>query len=173
MELHVQELTAEAFTRFGVIIEQPVRSQDAQGPGWSWWGENAYLDSDHRPYGIGYLDLVPADLTFDWAERHMHSQEMLIPAQGDCLVYVGPSLYPEEPGKMPGVESVEVFRIRPGQAAILNKGVWHGAPLAIREPAKVIVLLLKNSGAEDCYVVRFEEDPVRIRLDQEKPSREV
>ena len=160
--LPVEKLTAAAFARYGKVIEMPTRETDATGPGWKWWGENAFLEGDARPYGIGYLDLEPAELRFDWAERHMRSMEMLIPAGGDCLVYVGPPDYLDEPARMPPLASFEVFRVRQGQGVLLEPGVWHGAPLALDERLNVIVLLHRNTGQEDTAVMRFEETPVII-----------
>src|SRR5215207_1581050 len=115
MQLPIQDLNEQAFRPFGKIIEQPTRAQDAQGPGWRWWSENALMESADRPYQIGYLDLTPADLKFDWAERHMRSAELIIPTGGDCLVYVGPPDNPAEPGRMPPLEQFQVFRVRQSQ----------------------------------------------------------
>jgi ureidoglycolate lyase len=162
MELVINDLTPENFAGFGKVIEQPSRPQDAEGPGWTWWGENALLEGDGKPYAVGYLDLKPTDLSFSWAERHMNSDELVIPVTGDILVYAGPADHPDKPLKLPALESFRVFRVRLGQAAILGKGVWHGAPLAVDSPAKAIVLLLQGSGRDDGYVVKFEDRPVRI-----------
>lgn len=163
MQLSIQDLTEHVFAPFGKIIEQPNRAQDAQGPGWKWWSENALMESADRPYQIGYLDLTPAELKFDWAERHMRSAELIIPTGGDCLVYVAPPDYPEEPERLPLFERFQVFRVRQGQAVLLDKGVWHGAPLAIDKPLNAIVLLLSRTGEVDLSLVRFEEEPVRIK----------
>ena len=162
MNLPIEELSAEAFAPFGKVIEQPARSQDAGGPGWSWWGEISLTAQDGRPYGIGYLDLKPAPLSFDWAERHMESDELLIPAGGDCLVYTGPPEMLDLPGQPPPLERFRVFRVRQGQGVILGKGVWHGAPLAIDRPLKVVVLLRQGTGSSDVHLVRFPDTPVMI-----------
>jgi ureidoglycolate lyase len=162
MRLPIQDLTPGAFAPFGEVILQPPRAADASGPGWQWWGETALLAADSRPYGIGYLDLQPAGLRFDWAERHMRSAEMLIPTGGDCLVYVGPPEHPEQPELLPPLDRFQVFRVRQGQAVLLHPGVWHGAPLAIDRPLNVVVLLLQGTGAADTSVVRFAETPVEI-----------
>jgi ureidoglycolate lyase len=163
MQLPIQDLTEQDFGPFGKIIERPTRTQDAQGPGWRWWGENAFLESEDRPYQIGYLDLTPAELKFDWAERHMRSAELIIPAGGDCLVYVGPPDHPEQPDQLPVFERFKVFKVRQGQAVLLDKGVWHGAPLAIDTSLNAIVLLLSRTGEVDLSLARFEENPVSIK----------
>ncbi|MFL5232075.1 MAG: hypothetical protein ACJ8DM_04025, partial [Microvirga sp.] len=55
-----------------------------------------------------------------------------------------------------------VFRVPPGTGVVMDRGVWHGAPLADGAPAKAIVLLLEGTGTEDVTVVRFEDGPVTI-----------
>jgi ureidoglycolate lyase len=162
MKLKIEELTVEAFAPFGEVITQPARAQDAQGPGWMWWGENHVMAGGDRNYAIGYLDLVPAELSFNWAERHMHSDELLIPMGGDCLVYVGPPDNLEEPDRLPDLERFRVFRLQDGQGVLLGKGVWHGAPMALDHPLNVTVLLLKDTGKVDGQVVRLENTPIQV-----------
>ena len=162
MKLKIEELTAESFAPFGEVVAQPPREQDAQGPGWTWWGENHVMAGGDRNYAIGYLDLQPAELSFNWAERHMRSDELLIPMGEECLVYVGPADHLDEPDRLPPLERFRVFRLRRGQAVLLGKGVWHGAPMALDRPLNVAVLLLKETGKVDGHVVRFEDTPVQI-----------
>jgi ureidoglycolate lyase len=162
MKLKIEDLTVESFAPFGEVITQPARPQDAQGPGWTWWGENQTMAGGDRNYAIGYLDLQPEELSFNWAERHMHSDELLIPMGADCLVYVAPADHPEEPTRLPPLDQFRVFRLKPGQGVLLHKGVWHGAPMALDKPLNVTVLLLKETGKIDGHVVRFEDTPVLI-----------
>lgn len=162
MKLPIQLLTAETFAPFGKVIEQPARPADGDGPGWTWWAENALLAGDDRPFGIGYLDLAPAELSFDWAERHMRSMELLVPIDSDCLVYAGPPEYPGEPDRLPPLERFQVFRVRQGQSVLFEKGVWHGAPMAIDRPLRVVVLLHQHTGSTDGHLVRFTGTPVTI-----------
>lgn len=161
MKRTIQDATAAAFAPFGALIEQPTRSNDGSGPGWQWWGELTTLEGGDRPYQVGYLELKPADLRFDWAERHMHSDELIAPLGGDCLVYVAPADFPDEPGRLPALDRFQVFRVRQGQAVVLKKGVWHGAPLSAGTPLNALVILLKDSGTQDGNVRQFET-PVEI-----------
>ncbi len=162
MKLSLQALTAETFAPYGEVVSQPQRPNDAGGPGWRWWGEVVRMGGGDRPYAIGYLDLTPAPLTFDWAERHMQSDELLVPLGSDCAVYVGPPAYPDEPDRMPALDQFAVFKVPQGQAVLLKPGTWHGAPMAIDAPTKVLVILLKNTGNQDMHLVRFEDTPVEI-----------
>jgi ureidoglycolate lyase len=161
--LPVRELTEEAFAPYGRVIRLPDRDRDAGGPGWRWWAETVILEGDGRPWTVGYLDLEPSPPPrFDWAERHLGSLEAIVPIHGGCLVYVGPADHIDEPEHLPPIEDFRVFRVPPGFGVVMDRAVWHGAPLAEDGPAKAIVLLLEGTGREDVTVVRFEDAPVLI-----------
>jgi ureidoglycolate lyase len=162
MALPVRTLTDAAFEPFGRVIHQPARDPDASGPGWSWWAETDLLAGDGRAWGIGYLDLEPAEGRFDWAERHMRTLEAIVPLGGSCLVYVAPPDHPEEPDRLPPFDRFQVFRVLPGSGVVMDRAVWHGAPLADDVRTKAMVLLLEGTGREDVTMVRFEETPVEI-----------
>ena len=81
--LPVTELSDDSFRPFGAVIRLPDRSRDADGPGWRWWAETVVLEDDGRRWSVGYLDLHPArPARFDWAERHLRSQEAIVPMTG-------------------------------------------------------------------------------------------
>jgi ureidoglycolate lyase len=161
--LLVQELTSDAFTAYGSVIQTPTSPQDADGPGWRWWAEIRQLESDDRRWTVGYLDLEPVPLArFDWAERHMRTQEAIVPVSGSCLVYVAPAEHPDEPDRLPPFEDFRVFRLPPGTGVVMDRAVWHGAPLADGGAAKAIVLLLEGTGRDDVTIVRFPDAPVLI-----------
>ena len=153
--VEARALEAGVFAEYGSVVERPAREHDAEGPGWRWWAETASLVDTGGAYGIGFLDLRPAPLQFDWAERHERSPEMIVALAGACLVYVSPAA-PER--DRPG--TFEVFRVESGQGVILSPGVWHGAPLAVDGPAAAMVLLREGTGAEDTALARFDAVPV-------------
>jgi len=153
--LAARPLDRDAFAPYGTVVERPGRAHDAEGPGRRWWAETAGLAPTGDAYGIGFLDLEPAPLEFDWAERHARSPEMITALAGDCLVYVSPA----DPAR-DAPRDFEVFRLRHGQGVILAPGVWHGAPLAAAGSAAAMVLLREGTGAEDTAIVRFEAVPV-------------
>jgi ureidoglycolate lyase len=154
----VEPLTADAFAPFGRVVDSPERESDASGPGWRWWAETELLPAAERAYGLGYLELDPGPTSFDWAERHERTEELVVALRGDSLLYVGPAADDD-----PVPDHFRIFRIRPGQAALMNRRVWHGAPLAGDTPAAALVVLLEGTGREDVRVVRFEDTPVEVR----------
>jgi ureidoglycolate lyase len=162
VRLQIAELTPAAFAPFGRVIQRPGRTVDASGPGWQWWAETMLLATDGRPFGVGYLDLQPAALRFDWAERHISTPEMLVPLSSACLVYAGPAEPREPAGQLPPLDSFRVFRVRPGTGVVLNPGVWHGAPLAEGAATQVMCLILQHTGRDDVTLVRFPDQAVAI-----------
>lgn len=165
VEVVAEPLEAAAFEPFGRVIEPPSRGHDARGPGWRWWAETVTLDGDGRRWGVGYLDLEPAEPRFDWAERHLRTLEAIVPIDGDVLIYVAEAGGSDEPGARPPLEHFRVFRVPGGTGVVLDRGVWHGAPLADGGRAKAIVLILEGTGADDVDLARFEESPVRVRTE--------
>ncbi len=153
-EVTAKPLESAAFERYGTVVQQPGRPRDASGPGWSWWAETAELPVTDRAFGVGFLDLQPAPLQFDWAEQHHLSPEMIVALRGDCLVYCAVG----DPA------GFEVFRLTPGQSVILEPDVWHGAPLAAAGPAAAMVLLRTGTGVEDTAIVQFGDQPVTVHL---------
>jgi ureidoglycolate lyase len=161
IRLPVEPLGAEAFAPYGRVVELPSRAEDAAGPGWRWWAETAYLASDGRPFGVGYLDLAPAGGSFDWAERHLRTQEAVFATSADLLVYVAPADHPDEPARLPAPDRFRVFRVPPGSGVVMDRAVWHGAPLATR-PTRALVLILEGTGRHDVTMVRFPDGPLGI-----------
>lgn len=161
MELKAETLTPEAFAPYGRTIARPERPSDAHGPGWEWWAETVLLAGDGRSQGVGYLDLTPGQATFDWAERHMRTQEAIIATSSDLFAYVAPADHPEEPDRLPAMERFRAFRVPAGSGVVMDRGVWHGAPFAVDRSSSAIVLILEGTGRTDVTVVRF--DPVEIR----------
>ena len=161
IRLPVEPLTAEAFAPYGRVVERPERPEDAAGPGWRWWAETAWLAGDGRPWGVGYLDLRPAEPQFDWAERHLRTQEAVFATSADLLVYVAPAEHPEDPARLPALDRFRVFRVPPGAGVVMDRAVWHGAPLA-EAPTQALVLILEGTGRHDVTMVRFPDGPVAI-----------
>jgi ureidoglycolate hydrolase len=159
----IEKLSPQAFAPFGRVVMPPRDDPNATGPGWRWWAEVSLLAGEDRVWGIGWLDLTPAPPRFDWAERHFRTEEAVFATSSDLLVYVGPAEHPERPERLCELEQFRVFRVPAGSGVVLNRGVWHGAPLALR-PTTAVVLILEGTGERDVTVVRFHDTPVNIEM---------
>jgi ureidoglycolate lyase len=157
--LTIEELSRESFEPFGRVIARPARPAQATGDGWQWWAEVAPLTGDGLTWGVGYLDLEPTDLRIDWAERHLKTDEAVVATSSEILVYVAPV---DDGAAEPSLSELRVFRIPPGSAVVLDRGVWHGAPFATAERTTALVFILEGTGASDVEVVRFPDNPIQI-----------
>ena len=160
MAIRIEPLTAEAFAPFGRVIHRPAGEHDASGPGWRWWAETVLLAGDGRPFGVGYLDLEPTRLAFDWAERHFRTQEAVIATSRDLILYAGPADHLDEPTRLPPFDRFRAFRIPAGSGVVMDRAVWHGAPFAAEEPTTALVLILEGTGRHDVTMVRFDPVPI-------------
>src|SRR5205823_4231581 len=99
------------------------------------------------PYGIEITDLVQPgenrlELRVDWAERHARSREAVVALSGSCVVYAAPA-------DATAPDGLRAFVLRPGEGVVLDRGVWHGAPLALDAGARALVVLRRGTGATD------------------------
>lgn len=154
MKLSINDLSAEAFAAFGQVIEPPEVAAAGSGAGWQYWGGLGQMPGPGA-YGIGMLALEPVALRFDWAERHAHTWELLVPAV-DVVIHVAPPDAPADLAQLPPLERFQLFRVRRGQAVLFRPRVWHGAPLALAEPGHVVVVLAADTGPDNTAVVQFD-----------------
>ena len=157
--LTIEDLSRESFEPFGRVIARPSDSAQATGDGWRWWADVAPLTGESLKWGIGYLDLEPTDMRIDWAERHARTDEAVVATSSEILFYVAPA---DESAAEPSLSDFRVFRIPPGTAVVLDRGVWHGAPFATTERTTALVFILEGTGANDVEVVRFPDNPIQI-----------
>ena len=157
MKVKLQPLSAEAFAPFGQIVSRPTTEPDArvEGGALHYWADVMVLPPFGGPVGVGYATVAPRPLVQTCAERHMHGPEMMQAAFGDMIVVVGPSLYPDEPDRLPPLEEFRAFRVAEGQAVAYYPGVWHYAPFAIDRPLCLTVLLKAGTIDDDAVFVDF------------------
>ena len=48
------------------------------------------------------------------------------------------------------------FRVPAGSGVVMDRGVWHGAPLAVERPTAAVVLILEGTGRSDVTLARFD-----------------
>lgn len=156
MKLKAQPLTAQDFAPFGEIVTLPQHRQPTGSlEGLDFWADLVPLQNIGAPYGVGYATLDKRPFVQTCAERHMQTQELLHAIGGDMIVVVGPPDYPDEPNRLPPMESFRAFRVPAGDTVIMKPGVWHWAPFAAGGPMRLLVIYKANTGQTDVGYADF------------------
>lgn len=79
-----------------------------------------------RPGSLGMTISKPLPFIAEEMERHLHTQEALFCAGEPIVFLVAPaSEEAERLEKGPNAEDTIAVLLKPGQVAVLNRGVWH------------------------------------------------
>jgi ureidoglycolate lyase len=102
------------------------------------------------------------DMAIDVSEYHTLTGEGILPLDNDVLIHVGPAT----PDSDVPLDQIRVFRVPRGTLVVLRPGVWHHAPFTVGgDPANVLIVLPERTYANDCEVVKLEEeDWIRIEV---------
>jgi ureidoglycolate lyase len=133
--------TPEAFARFGAVVPAPTAPPTAADATFSYWSDLAHYRIDGETE-IGLCTVFEQDAPrVTWMERHDHTPEFLIPADGPFLLPV-----------MDGDGEVEIFRVEPGEAVVIGDGVWHSAchPVGAAS-ATYFVVFRRGTPREDVF----------------------
>lgn len=91
----------------------------------------------------------------EFAEFHSHTDEGMLPLDGDVIVYFAPATGK----KLPPFSNFEAFLIPAGTFITIRQGVWHGCQLPVeKETVRSLILLPEMTYANDTYCYFFEKD---------------
>jgi Ureidoglycolate hydrolase len=104
------------------------------------------------PITLSSLEVKKAErMIISSAEYHTSTWEVILPMNDDMIIHVaqGKNSY----------DSVEAFIVPKGCAVKINAGVWHLAPLPLKEEKlNTVIILPERTYANDCTVVSIEEN---------------
>jgi ureidoglycolate hydrolase len=110
-----------SFARFGNVVLSPRGEPTSQAKEYRFWSDIArYQIQGETEIGLCQVFRQPVN-EIAGMERHLRTPEFLIPIDAP---FVLPLLLEGSPSREAGV-----FRVEPGQAVVINEGVWHGACL--------------------------------------------
>ena len=157
MIVRARNLTAEAFSKFGRVIEVPNSKPLVERENVKFWGTIATFKVDGEAE-IGICVVKKDSNILKFMERHVQTPEVIIPIKGDFVLPVAISKNLDDRDEYPKAEDVEAFYIRDEQALILNKGVWHYAPLPVENKASFFVIFKKETTRRDLDVKEISEE---------------
>ncbi|MGV6804007.1 MAG: ureidoglycolate lyase [Ruegeria sp.] len=137
LDIHTRPMTAEAFARFGDLLEisgapDKIINQGQCGR----FHDRARMDFSDGRAGISLFDAKPRTLPYrlEMVERHPDGSQAFIPmAHQPFLVIVAP----DEHG-VPG--RPRAFLTQPGQALNFFRGTWHGVLTPLHAPGLFAVV---------------------------------
>lgn len=143
--LAVTPASAESFRRFGVFVAAAEGAPIPEGSAFS-YKEKVGVMATRGSTSVGILRAVGRSPEFHEMERHVATPEMLVALEGDVLVPVAPANHPAEAAD---ARAIEVFRLRQGEAVILDPGVWHWLPYPLSPEAAVLVVFKEGTPDHD------------------------
>lgn len=156
-KIPVQELSREAFRPYGDYV-QLIRPDSDFDPSRPVSFTPDMLTLDLQRFSVASFSICrvsPRERTVGMSEYHSYTSEGICPLDGDILIHVG------KPGPKPLADTMAVFRVPYGTMVTLKPGVYHMGPFSEGDKAvNVIIVLPVRTYANDCIVVKHEDDQV-------------
>ncbi|MFS0726916.1 ureidoglycolate lyase [Paenibacillus sp. 1P07SE] len=142
-KVHIEELTAEAFASYGKVVDLPAGEPSKHGEGWDCWSYVQMLDV-YEPIGFGLVVTKPREFVVKAMERHVSREELLLTFDREIIQPVALCSNIEDPDEAPDAATVRCFRIKPGQAIVIHRGVWHSPAYPAAEEARYMFAIEKK-----------------------------
>jgi ureidoglycolate lyase len=143
MKIKSKHIDENNFKSYGKIVKDPARiAPTSQASDYKFWSDIAnYNIEGNTEIGICVV-YKQAKNKISAIERHLQTPEILIPIDGPVVL---PVLNDEKHD-----DEVEAFLVSPGEAVVINKGVWHGACIPIgKNQSSYFVIFRKGTSHED------------------------
>jgi len=133
-------VTPTNFARFGTVVTAPSVAPTSQGTDYRFWSDITHYAIDgETEIGLCTVFRQPSP-AIGAVERHLRTPEILIPADAPFHLPLA--------GDADG--DTMVFTVHPGEAVVLNPGVWHGPCLPVdSETATYFVVFRRGTPGED------------------------
>lgn len=154
MRVKANRITPENFAKFGRVVKTPSGEPTSQASDYKFWSDIAhYLIEGETEIGICTVYRQRTS-QISGVERHLKTPEILIPVDGPFIL---PVLLEGEPNA-----GIEAFRVNLGEAAVTNKGVWHGACLPVgKKKISYFVIFRRNTPFEDVEKKTIQSTAIR------------
>ena len=158
MTLRAIPLTAEAFAPFGRVFD--LTGIPGEGvmpmPGEGWRDSYTLAPLIDGPAHLGMTQGPSAPWDCRLMERHPRTEEALFCAGTAIVLAVAPA----GPAPAPLAQTLRAFLIRPGQVAVMNRGVWHDACRGHQAPTPYYWMATCGLGPDPW--VQVSGGPVRV-----------
>ena len=138
-EKTAERLSEAGFAPFGVYLRRPVRTPDDGDPFHDYWHGTAASFFQGETLTTGYLEIRSHEPQVREMERHPTCAEVFVAVEGESVLAVAD---PEElAGAADKAQALRYFRLEPGDAVLIRRGVWHKLPVPAGERAGFLMLV--------------------------------
>jgi len=147
MDLRITDLSVEALKGIGWMLTPNPWVSPKPGEDYAYSDTNSDIGLE-APCSSGVIECAPRPKRLNRMERHLHTREALVALGGEAIVCAAP---PQE-SVDGGLSGIMAFRVRPGQAFIMDRGAWHWIPFPVGEsPARFLVIFRSGTGKDDLH----------------------
>lgn len=139
----IEDLTGTAFAPYGKVIDLPADEPSKTGDGWNCWSYIQMLDLS-EPIGFGLVETQQRAFVVTAMERHVSREELLLTFDREIIQPVACCNDIDDPEEQPDPATVKCFRIKPGQAIVIGRGVWHSPAYPASEDARYLFAIEKK-----------------------------
>jgi ureidoglycolate hydrolase len=157
LTVKAKKLTANSFSKFGKVADAHTVPPLVETENLKFWTTIATYTVD----GETEIALCHVKKSVDFVgllERHVKTPEILVPIKGDFILPVAPAGNLENSTEITEASSVEAFLVRSDQAVVMEKGVWHTAPIPIGKETSFFVIFKKETTKQDAVFKKLRND---------------
>ena len=151
--LKTLEISKENFEKFGQLVSLPDVRPTSQDQTYRFWSDIARFRIEEETE-IGICTVYKqTETVISGVERHLETPEILIPVDTPFAL---PVLREGD-----GPEAAACFRVKIGQAVVIDPAVWHGAclPVSAAQASYFVIFKRKTPGKD---VEKKNIEPLKI-----------
>lgn len=150
MKIVPERIKENNFSTFGSVVILPNKEPTSEAADYKFWSDIAKYQIDgETEIGLCTVYKQKED-SVSGMERHLHTPEILIPVDSPFIL----PLFTD--GSY--VDQAKAYIVKPGEAVVINKGVWHGACLPVdADKATYFVIFRRNTPYSDVEKKEIEK----------------
>jgi ureidoglycolate lyase len=134
----IKDTNQENFKQYGIFISRPQSSAQVDEEKLKYWHNIYKSNLNTNDITMGFLSISKQEMIIKELERHKKYGEIFITVKGEGVLPVAKA---DNNAAQPDIESVEFFNLKPGDAVLINKGVWHLPPLPFTDSIDFLMVL--------------------------------
>jgi ureidoglycolate hydrolase len=157
LTVKAKKLITSSFSKFGKVADAHTILPLVETENLKFWTTIATYTVDgeteialcHIKKSVNFVGLL---------ERYVKTTEILVPIKGDFILPVAPIGNLQNQTEIPEASGVEAFLVRSNQAVVMEKGVWHTAPIPIGKETAFFVIFKKETTKQDTVFKKLRDN---------------